>query len=165
MKQPKKMAKKSKPKKAQSKSVVICSSAAFYKQVTEVRDQLKKMGFKVIVPLNVRKMERAGDFNVELYKTWFTDPKAYKQKTFLMRDHFYKIEEGDVVLVLNYQKNGKPGYIGGNVLMEMGIALHFHKPIYILNPIDESVSYKEEILGMSPIFLDGDIAQIVKKIA
>ena len=157
MKPPKKIAKKSNPKKVQPKSVVICSSAAFYKQVIEVRNQLKKMGFKVLVPLTAGKMERSGDFDVAKVKTWHVDAKAYKRKTFLTKHHFKKIVDGDVVLVLNYEKNGKPGYIGGAVLMEMGIALHFNKKIFILNPIDESVGYKEEILGMQPVILEGNL--------
>jgi hypothetical protein len=62
--------------------------------------------------------------------------------------------------VLNYEKNGKRGYIGGAVLMEMGIALHLGKKVYILNPVDESVSYKEKILGMLPVILNGDLSLI-----
>jgi len=64
--------------------------------------------------------------------------------------------------VLNYEKNGRPGYIGGAVLAEMAIGLHFGKKIYILNDIDETVSYKEEILGMLPIFLNGKLENIKK---
>jgi len=88
--------------------------------------------------------------------------KSYSRKTFLTKHHFKKIEKGDIVLVLNYEKNGRPGYIGGAVLAEMAIGLHFGKKIYILNDIDETVSYKEEILGMLPIFLNGKLENIKK---
>ena len=59
-------------KRAQKKTIVLCSSASFYKQVIEVRDVLKKMGFKVLVPLTAGKMEKSGDFKkaAELYKTF-----------------------------------------------------------------------------------------------
>ena len=143
------------------KTIVICSSASFYKQVIEVRDILKKMGFKVSTPLTAGKMERTGDFKVETYKTWFADSNAYDRKKFLTKHHFNKIAEGDSVLVLNYEKNGKRGYIGGAVLMEMGIALHLGKKVYILNPVDESVSYKEEILGLLPVILNGDLSLMI----
>ena len=142
------------------KTVVLCSRASFYKQVLEVRDALKKMGFKVAVPLTAGKMETSGDFDVSTYKTWFGDAKTYGRKTFLTKHHFKKVEKGDVVLVLNYEKNDKPGYIGGAVLAEMAIGLHFGKKIYILDPIGETVSYKEEILGMQPVILNGDLALI-----
>ena len=150
-------------KKKIKKTVVICSSASFYKQVIEVAKVLKKMGFNVSVPLTAGKMERTGDFSVNTYKTWFNDGgNSYSRKTFLTKHHFKKIEKGDVVLVLNYEKNGRPGYIGGAVLAEMAIGLHFGKKIYVLNDIDESVSYKEEILGTLPIFLDGKLENIKK---
>lgn len=142
------------------KTVVICSSASFYAKVLEVEDILKKAGFSVSLPLTAGKMKRSGDFRVETYKTWFKNPKDYKRKTFLTKHHFNKIVKGDVVLVLNYKKNGIYGYIGGAVLCEMAIALHFKKKIYVLNPIDESVSYKEEILAMNPTILNGDLSQL-----
>ncbi len=143
-------------------TVVICSSASFYKQVIEVQKLLKSMGFKVLVPLTAGKMERTGDFRVEKYKTWFKDSNSYKRKTFLTKHHFNKVVKGDSILVLNYEKNGKSGYIGGAVLSEMAIGLHFGKKIYILNPIQEDVSYKEEILGMMPVILNGDLGLISK---
>jgi hypothetical protein len=154
----KKAKKKSRSKKA--KTIVLCSSASFYKQVIEVRDALKKMGFKVLAPLTAGKMERTGDFKVETYKTWFKDSNAYDRKKFLTKHHFNKVAKGDAALILNYEKNGKPGYIGGAVLTEMAIALHFQKPIYILYPIDQNIGYKEEILGMLPVILNGDLKLI-----
>lgn len=147
-------------KKPKKKIIVICSSAAFYAQALEAEAVLKKAGFSISLPLVANKMKKSGDFRVETYKTWFKNPNDYKRKTFLTKHHFNKIVKGDAILVLNYEKNGITGYIGGAVLAEMAIALHFGKKIYILNPPDESVSYKEEILGMNPIILNGDLSKI-----
>ena len=141
-------------------TVTICSSAAFYKQVIETREILKKRGFKVQVPLTAGKMESSGDYKVETYKTWHKDPSTYSRKTFLTKDHFKKIVKGDSVLVLNHEKNGRPGYIGGAVLAEMAIALYFGKKIYVLNPLQEDVSYKEELYAMQPVILNGDLGLI-----
>ncbi len=44
--------------------------------------------------------------------------------------------------------------------MEMGLAFHLQKPIYVLNPITKEMPTYEEVLGMGPIVLDGDIAAI-----
>src|SRR5680860_146206 len=129
-------------------TVVICSSVSFYEKVVEVEKELKNLGFKVVIPLTATKMKKTGDFKVETYKTWETNPENYKRKAFLTKTHFEKVEKGDVVLILNYKKNGKNGYIGGAVLMEMAVAFYFKKPIYILNPIDESSKYKEELYGV-----------------
>ena len=147
-------------KKPGEKIITICSSASFYAQVLEAEDFLKKAGFAVSVPLTANKMKKSGDFRVETYKTWFKNPNDYKRKTFLTKHHFNKIVKGDAVLVLNYEKNGIKGYIGGAVLCEMAIALQFKKKIYVLNPIDKTSSYKEEILAMDPVILNGDLSCI-----
>ena len=77
-----------------------------------------------------------------------------------MRKHFDKVAWSDAILVLNYDKNKIEGYVGANTLMEMGLALHLNKRIYLLNPMPE-ISYKEEILGMKPIIINGDLSKIV----
>jgi hypothetical protein len=124
------------------KTIVICSSCAFYAQVLEVEKKLKDLGFIVKVPLTATEMKKSGNFKVETYKTWMENPKSYKRKAYLTQKHFEKVAKGDIVLVLNYKKNGKDGYIGGAVLSEMAVAFYLKKPIYILNPIDESSSFK-----------------------
>lgn len=142
------------------KTIVICSSASFYKQAVEVEEQLKNLGFKVKIPLVANKMKKDGDFNVEKYKTWFNNPNDYKKKAYLTKKHFSEVQKGDIVLVLNYKKNDKDGYIGGAVLNEMAIAFYFKKPIYILNKIDETSSFKEEIYGVLPTIINGDLSKI-----
>lgn len=142
------------------KTIVICSSASFYKQVIETEKKLKELGFKVKVPLTATKMKNTGDFRVETYKTWMERPKDYKRKAYLTQKHFNEVQKGDIILVLNYKKNRKSGYIGGAVLMEMAIAFHFKKTIYVLNPIDESSKFKEEIYGMFPKIINGDLTKI-----
>ena len=79
-----------------------------------------------------------------------------KQK---LLQHFNKVVWADAILVLNYDKNGVKNYIGGNTLMEMGLAFFLKKKIYLLNQIPE-LSYKEEVLGMRPIILGGDFSKI-----
>ena len=70
-------------KKKKMGSITICSSASFYKQVLEVEAELKKLGFKVLIPLTANKMKRNKDFRVERYKIWYKDASAYKRKAFL----------------------------------------------------------------------------------
>jgi hypothetical protein len=142
------------------KIITICSSASFYDKIFEIKEKLEKLGFKVKIPLTANIMKKAGDFNVEHYKTWFKNPADYKRKTFLMKHHFKKVMQADAILVLNYEKKGMPGYIGGAVLMEMTTAFLNKKPIYILNPISEELNIKEEIFGLRPKFLNGDLSLI-----
>jgi len=140
------------------KTITICCSASFYRQALEVQKELQKKGFKVKIPHTANTMGESGDFNVDHYKTWYKHPKDYAKKAKLMRQHFKKVVECDAILVLNYVKKGVQGYIGGNGLMEMALAFHLRKPIYILNPVFENSPLYEEILGMSPIFLHGDLS-------
>lgn len=143
-----------------SKTIVLCSSAAFYEHVNELADQLERIGFNAVVPHNALEMKKAGNYNVEAVKTWFKDPKGFKKKTQFMRWHFEEIEKGDVVLVVNDEKHGVPGYIGSNVLLEMGLAFYLNKPIYVMNQISKDTQNYEEILGMGSIFIDGELTKI-----
>lgn len=137
------------------KTITICSSANFYKQVIEIQATLEKMGYKVLVPSNALEMKRTGDYDVSHYKTWFEDSKDYHKKAALMHGHFDEVEKADAILVVNNEKHGIKNYIGGNVLMEMALAFHLKKPIFILNEAPQESSYLEEILGMTPVFLHG----------
>lgn len=146
--------------KKKKKTITICTSASFYKQAVEVAEELKALGFKVLLPYTALKMKRVRNFDVAAHKPWFKDPKQYARKQRLMRNHFQKILAGDAVLILNYKKNGLEGYIGGNVLMEMGLAFHYKKPIYILHPASPTLGFLEEVLGFLPVFLHGNIRNI-----
>lgn len=83
----------------------------------------------------------------------------WKTREEAMRNHNEKIVWSDAILVLNLDKNDIAGYIGANTLMEMGLAFHLKKPIYLLNQIPD-ISYREEILGMHPIVINGDFSKM-----
>ncbi len=85
---------------------------------------------------------------------WIWDRKAIAMKL-----HFDKVAWADAILVLNHDKNGVPHYIGANTLLEMGLAFHHGKKILLLNPIP-AMSYTEEILGMKPTVINGDLGLI-----
>lgn len=140
--------------------ITICSSAAFYQQAVDIQEQLNKLGCDVVVPRTATRMKELGDFDVSHYKTWFADANDYHKKAQLMRAHFAEIEKGDAILVLNYEKNGVQNYIGGNVLMEMSLAFWLNKPIFIQNEIPEGSPFEEEIRGMEPIVLHGNVAAL-----
>ena len=142
------------------KTITICSSANFYKQVIAIKTELEQLGYKVLVPQTALKMEASGDFDVTHYKTWFGDASDYDKKAALMRAHFEEVAKGDATLVVNNEKHGQQNYIGGNVLMEMAIAFHLNKPIYILNDIPHESSFLEEIIGLGSMPLGGDLQKL-----
>ncbi len=144
--------------------ITICGSIAFQDEVLSVKEKLEKLGHKVklwpsrlkdakgkLIPVKeyykIRKV--AGDD-----EKWVWDRKAEA-----IRQHFNKVAASDAILVTNYDKNNIKGYIGGNTLMEMGLAFFLKKKIYLLNEIPE-LSYKEEILGMRPILIARDLNKI-----
>lgn len=142
------------------KTITICSSASLYKQVVEIEKELKQLGFKVILPMTARRMKKSGDYDLKKVKTWFNDSSDYYKKTKLMTGHLKEVKKGDITLVTNLEKHGVLGYIGGNVLMEMAIALFLKKKIYLLHQPDKNSPFLEEILGMQPVILDGDLSKI-----
>ena len=144
--------------------ITICGSIAFYDQMLIAKKQLEELGHEVKLPPTDVKDENGDPMSVADYyqkrktaansETW-----VWQRKKEAIDSHFDKIAWSDSVLVLNYDKKGVPGYVGGNTLMEMGVAFFLKKPIFFLNPIPE-LSYKEEILGMWPIVLNGDLSKI-----
>ena len=142
------------------KTIVVCSSAAFYEHVNQIADELKARGFEVVVPASALKMKANGNYDVDSHKTWYKNPKEYHRKAELMHEHFDKVAAGDAVLVVNDEKRGIKGYIGPNALMEMGLAFHLRKPIYVLNAVDEEMPVYEEVIGMGSVMLDGDVSKI-----
>ncbi len=60
------------------------------------------------------------------------------------------------VLVLNFEKNGVPNYIGGATFLEMYDAFRLNKKIFIYNDIPEGI-LKDEISGFCPTLINGDL--------
>lgn len=144
------------------KIITICASVSFAKEMLVVEKELKKLGFQVKIPKTAKMMKRNNNFDVSFYKTWYKNKNDYKKKRIFMEDHFKKVIAADAILIVNHLKNNIPGYIGGNTLMEMTIAFHYKKPIFIYNPISEELNIKEEIYGLSPIFINQDLSLIAK---
>lgn len=142
------------------KIITLCSSASFYRDLLEIEKQLKKAGFQVKIPITAQRMKRSGNFNVADYKTWYTNKNDYKKKTKLMNEHFKKVLTANAILVVNNEKNGIKGYIGGAVLQEMTLAYLHKKQIFLWNDIISELSFEEEVRGLYPIIIDRDITKI-----
>lgn len=144
------------------KTIALCSSASFYKQMVDVETALIARGFKTVMPEVAYKMKDSGDYEVNHYKTWFGNAEDYYKKTALIRAHFTELESADIVLVLNYEKHGVPNYVGGNVLMEMAVGFYLGKPIYLLNEIPEDSNFLEEIIALESKPLHGKLENLLR---
>ncbi len=142
------------------KLITICSSADFYRHVNELADELGAMGYKVLVPATASKMKTSGIYEVSHYKTWYNNKKDFHKKAQLMRGHFDEIARADAILVVNDEKHGIKGYVGPNVIMEMGLAFYLNKPIYVLNKINEKMPTYEEVMGLGSVIIRGDLSRI-----
>ena len=151
--------------------ITICGSIAFYTEMESARDELIKQGHEVKIP------ELALDAPVEFgggKKVYFgqyieqnggidafpPEHKVWDMKEGAINDHYAKIDWCDGILVINQDKRGISGYIGGNTLIEIGVAFYLKKKIYILNSVSSELSYKQEIMGMKPVMLSGNLALI-----
>jgi hypothetical protein len=144
--------------------ITICGSIAFYDQMLEVKRRLENSENEVKLPPN-EVMDETGKmipiaefYNIRKEKT-SDESWVWQRKREAINMHFEKITWCDAILVLNYDKNEVANYIGGNTLMEMAVAMYLNKPIYLWQPVPE-MSYREEILGMFPKVIDGDIRKI-----
>ncbi len=142
------------------KSVAICSSISFYQQVVDIKNQLLSLNLNPKIPQLASLMEQNQDFNVKAYQHSFYagDPVKTRQK--IVRQELIRVGESDSVLVINHTKHKLKGYIGGNVLMEMGLAFYQHKPIFVLNTPSPKLPLIDEVLAMNPHILKNNLKQI-----
>jgi len=140
--------------------LAICASAAFYTNVIDYSYTLEDAGFDVVLPKTAANMKAGKLDHREIVSDWNKHPQGYHGKALLIRGHFTEIEKSDAILVMNFEKHETKNYIGPNVLMEMSTAFYLQKPIYVLNGVPEESPLIDEILGLEPIFLDGDLDKI-----
>lgn len=136
--------------------IVICGSMTASKEMAEAEKKLKGLGHKIVLPKFTH--EYAAMDRIEKTRAESTQNKIEHN---LIRGYFKEIKNSDAVLVVNVEKRGIKGYIGGNSFLEMGFAFVLNKPIYLLCEIPD-VGYRDEIEAMSPIILNGDFSKISK---
>ena len=145
--------------------ITICGSIAFYDEMQKIKEKLNTLGHNVDLPpieveddkggmISVKKFYDIRKSSVGLNTEWVN-----KRKKEAMKKHFDKVAWADAVLILNYTKNDIPNYIGANTFLEIGVAFYLNKVIYLLNSIPET-NYQEEVCGMDPIILNGDLSKI-----
>jgi len=119
--------------------ITLCGSTSTYSQMDAIKSNLENLGHEVYRPSDV-----------------------HVEKSEAIHRHFTKVAEADAVLIINQAKNNIENYIGPNTFLEMGLAFYLKKSIYLLNPVPD-VKYKEEVLAMKPIVLDGDFSKMSKE--
>ncbi|MBZ9577670.1 hypothetical protein KJA13_01390 [Patescibacteria group bacterium] len=142
--------------------IVICASIDFTRKIKEMADMLLRQGHEVEIPFYSQKI-LDGEVSLEEFlrikqKDGDIDFRK-KAEEDLIKRYFRLIKDSDAALVVNIDKKGIKNYIGGNTFLEMGFAYVLNKKIFLLNDIPE-VPYKDEILAMEPIIINGDLGKI-----
>lgn len=134
--------------------VIICGSISAADEILSVKRQLEKKGHEVGVPEGVKNFELRARTEVS-----DTEKANDKIQHDLIRGYFVKMKEYDIVLIVNPEKRGVPGYIGGNTLIEMAFAHVLGKKLHVLYPLP-LLPYSAEIFAMQPIVLNGDVSML-----
>lgn len=135
------------------KIFIICSKH-FYNKVNEVKEKLEEEGHEITLPNSFDEPFRENRMK-EL-----GEEQHIRFKQEMMKLHEPKVRMNDAVLVLNFEKNGQPNYIGGGTFMEIVKAWELDKKIFLFNPIPFSV-FSDELQGINPIILNGDLGKLI----
>ena len=142
--------------------ITICNSTKFHEKAVQAKEELEKLGHEALMHPLECEFRGKKTHVIEQYNARQTqwDEELANLKEFFMREHFDKIKDSEAVLILNVDKDEKKNYVGGNSFLEMGLAFALGKKIFMLNPIPEELPYAEEIKGMRPVIINGDLKRI-----
>ena len=141
------------------KKVVICGSMRFVDKMIEWRQRLESQGYSVDVP-TFFDFHKIRDEEGDLER--FEEYKRVETKK-----HFEKVDAGDIILILNYDKDGKKNYIGGNTFAEISYAMALKLchgrdiEIYTVNPLPNDLPYSEELSAWMIRQWDDNLERII----
>jgi len=135
--------------------ITICGSMYFSKEILDAKAELEEMGHTISVPSDIHDCVEKPELNMDMKHCF---------KNNIQEECFDSIAANDAILVLNYKRNGIEGYVGGATLMEIGIAQHLKKKIFLLYPPAriENQRYSLEVQLAKPIILNGDLNKVGK---
>ena len=135
-------------------NIFICASKHNYGYVAGIKEKLEAMGHIITVPNSYdepMKEEDMKKLGVEEHRKWKGD---------MIRLQKEKVDANDCILVLNFEKNGQPNYIGGATFLEIFRAFDSGKKVFLYNPLPES-NFKDELIGMGVEVINGDLGKVV----
>ncbi len=127
------------------KKIAICGSMSAAKGMVEAKEFLEKKGIKVHIQEDIMDFVEGKRTDENKWRKIEIDP---------FKNYFEVIKKCDGILVVNAEKKGIKGYVGGNSLIEMAFAHVLDKKIFLLNQIPK-MSYTDEIAAFQPVLLKG----------
>lgn len=138
--------------------VLLHASLDFAEEMIKTNNFLKEKNIDVILP-ELTRYQHIRDVDGD-------DIGFTRIKNRLTLENIKNVEKCECLLVLNYTHRGFENYIGGNSFLEMIVAFYLNKPIYLLNPVPEKMTYTEEIKALYPTVansLDNFVELITKE--
>lgn len=143
----------SKKKITKNSKILLCGSLSQYKAILQVRDDLKRLGFKkVVIPESIKEIVKG--------KSKKSFSKEFNSKRTLL--HVKRVKIADTILVVNVKQKGINGYLGANTFWEVGQAFFNNKPVYFLYGIPQWSFYRDELETFKPIALKGNLRNLLK---
>lgn len=136
---------------------MIIGSMAFAKDMVKVKEKLDKLGHKASIPHDTQPHLQDETFVENLEENL-----KFCIENNTMKKNFDFVVEHDAILVLNKKRNGIDGYIGVSALMEMAIAHHFGKKIFLYNqtPHFKDARWAHEVAIIQPAVINEDLSKI-----
>jgi hypothetical protein len=133
--------------------IMVCGSMHFAREMLEAKAELERMGHEVLITSDAEDCVDNPGLNMDI---------EHCTEKGIDKECFSKVAESDAILVLNHDRNGIRGYVGGATLMEIGIARHLDKKIFLLNqmPGEDELRYAFEIRLAGPMVIDGDLTKV-----
>lgn len=140
--------------------ITICASLDFSHEIGGIAKQLESLGHEVLLPATTEEILQ-GSISVDEIKTAKQSGKIVERvvKNNAIINHYKKILSSEAILVLNYEKKGTPGYIGGNTFLEMGFAFVNDKRIFLWDIIPD-MPYRDELEAVQPILINKNLEKI-----
>jgi hypothetical protein len=147
--------------------IVLAGSMVFLERMSAIKVELESMGHSVVMPSLTEDEIATGKDTFTEYlhsvggiENVLPDNDIWKMKEEGMMCYKLHMDVSDAMLVCNFDKGGKKNRIGANVFLEMGYMFFLGKKIYVLQGPPYGDDKIEEVLGMRPVFLDGNIELI-----
>lgn len=139
--------------------IYVLGSNTFVKEMVRCKDELCSLGHDGWIHPDYEAHVN-GQKRAFLSEALPAENADFKRTHDYIRSHYQHILESDAILIINLEKRGVANYIGGNVLMEMGMAYVNGKKIFLLHDIPREAPYLDEILAMDPVCLNGDLGAL-----
>lgn len=133
--------------------IFVCTSRHLYEKAAPMIAALEAAGHEITLPNNFDDSGRENRIKAN-------EPEKYSEwKASMFRMQAKKVAENDAILVLNFDKEEKPHYIGGATFLEIFKAWELGKKLFLLNSIPEGMLH-DELVGMNPNVINADLSQI-----